>query len=103
MITAGISVPLKKDTREDLVDIGHYEYINGSNFVMSKEIRSLDNLAAVAGKYGLGIIRNGVRSRFLTCPFPKWEGKKLQQEDNAERRRSFTKKKVRPLETSNIY
>ena len=76
MITAGISVPLKKDTREDLVDIGHYEYINGSNFVMSKEIRSLDNLAAVAGKYGSGIIRNGVRSRFLTCPLFKMGGEK---------------------------
>ena len=97
MITAGISVPLKKATREDLVDIDHYEYINGSNFVMSKEIRSLDNLAAVAGKYGLGIIRNGVRSRFLTCPLFQNGGGKRQQEDNAERRRSFTKKKVRAV------
>ena len=32
MITAAFSVPVKKDSREDLVDIGHYQYINGSNF-----------------------------------------------------------------------
>ena len=45
-------------------------------FVMSKEIRILDNLAAVAGKYGLGTIRNGGRGHFpYLHPFQNGRGK----------------------------
>ena len=46
-------------------------------FVMSKEIRILDNLAAVAEKYGLGTIRNGGRSHFPYLPLFKMAGEKF--------------------------